>query len=239
MMKTSAIRFGVAAVAAAGMIGFNANETDAATELLLSFSRITDNADAAINAENNFLLSVSDQGDRVRFRLDNNDVTAGLTNAVVTRIFIQDLQNIFLPEIGDFNAASHYDAASGVNFGNPDTGGNLSNLPGGNSVGFDVSFGMAADNPGPSNGINFWEWAYFDLKLADGKTFADVQANFLGDLSLGIHVTSIQDGESDWSDAFVTTNIVPLPAAAWGGLALFGMLGVGQRLRRRRMIEAV
>ena len=29
-------------------------------------------------------------------------------------------------------------------------------------------------------------------------------------------------------------NAVPLPAAAWGGMALLGALGAGKRLRRRK-----
>lgn len=33
--------------------------------------------------------------------------------------------------------------------------------------------------------------------------------------------------------------VVPLPAAAWGGLVLLGALGAGQRFRKRRMTESV
>jgi hypothetical protein len=118
------------------------------------------------------------------------------------------------------------------------------NLPGGNAVNFNTSAGFSADSDSPvsANGV---QWAsptnkyvqiLFDLQA--GQTVNDVIAaiqlglmnpgvDVAGGLRIGLHVQASSDGQSQ---SFV---IVPLPPAAWAGVAsLAGVFGFGY-LRRR------
>jgi hypothetical protein len=120
------------------------------------------------------------------------------------------------------------------------TGGsaNPGNLPGGNTlpVPFVASTGLLADIGSGSSGLNEnADRVAITFNLLNGKTWADTidalrlipaaQADWL---RVGLHVRSINGGTSD---AYL--NIVPLPPAAWAGIAsLAGVFGVGYVRRR-------
>ena len=102
------------------------------------------------------------------------------------------------------------------------------NLPGGNMVGFSADLSVDADPPPARNGIHPGEMATFILTT--GGTFdAIVAALTDGSLRLGLHVQGI--GSKGESDGFVSVP-VPLPTAAWMGIALLGGLGVAKKTRR-------
>lgn len=115
-------------------------------------------------------------------------------------------------------------------------------LPGGNVINFNTSANFLADSDSPTqpNGVNPGESVQINFALISGQTFADTIAaidlglanpgeDVVGGLRIGIHVQGFDGGGSE---SFVNGNIVPIPAAVWGGMALCGMLGIG-KLRRR------
>jgi hypothetical protein len=90
---------------------------------------------------------------------------------------------------------------------------------------------VAPKAPVQPNGINPGEWLKVRFALQSGKTFSSV-TNELNpanpDLRVGIHVQGFASGGSE---SFVA---VPTPTSFAGGLAIMGMVGAGQLLRRRR-----
>jgi hypothetical protein len=133
------------------------------------------------------------------------------------------------------------------------------NLPGANLADpdFVVTSGMSADadNPVYAKGVNNWtgssglgEWVTMTFVLNSGKTFADVidalQLSVNPDappqLRIGIKVQGFADGGSEsflsnpLPQAPPPITVVPLPAAVWGGMALFGVMGTRHTLKRRR-----
>lgn len=231
------------AVAVAAALTFTTT-AHAAMFVEMSFERIGDGNGSA-DAADNFLLTISEADDRIRFRFDNFGNTADVDSAVIERVFFQDSMGLFLEdgELIDFDPALHIDASAGVNYGMSGYGSKAGgNLPGGKSVGFDTTFWLGADSPRPHNGVGIGEFVHFDLAMADGYTFGDVSSHLLNDLMAGLHVQniSVADAGGDWSDAFVTTTavLIPTPGTATVGLALMGMLCAGRTLRPRRVAMA-
>ena len=127
-------------------------------------------------------------------------------------------------------------------------------LPGGNLADpdFVVTSGMSADADAPvyANGVNngLGEWVTLTFNLRGTYQFNDV-IDYLGlsdgqttaRLRIGIHVQGFVGGGSE---SFISSPLppppvietVPLPAAAWAGIALFGAIGARSAVKRRREI---
>ncbi len=243
MLKHSFDRGGkvAAVVVTVLVVGVAAGVQETQAASVYQFERLE--ANAPVDSSDNYLLTMwdftdPDGSDWVSFRVDNLDVIFEITQASITQVLFQDLGNLFwdgsTPEslTGVFNAdESHPD----VKFDDPSVGGTL---PGGSVISFDTSYSSGAQEPQPNtNAINLGEWAQFDLKLFGDSTFEDVQSQILNEFMVGLHVRNIEvqgyDGpEDNWSDSFA---IVPLPAAAWPGLALLALMGIVTIVRRRRM----
>lgn len=94
------------------------------------------------------------------------------------------------------------------------------------------------------DGVQAGQWLKLTFKLVAGKDFDDVVDSLTSgltmpfnqgtDLVVGIHVQSLGD-EGEESNSFVNTALIPLPPAAWMGLA--GLLGVGVFRRRLAKIR--
>lgn len=128
-------------------------------------------------------------------------------------------------------------ASAGVSFAQGASPGNLS---GGNNISpaFVTTAGFSADSDPPveHNGVDaLAEWLTIQFTLIDGKTYAQTLAAIAdGSLRIGLHVQAI--GECLDSDSYVNRTVVPLPAAAWMGLALLGSVGGASYLRKRRRL---
>jgi len=124
-------------------------------------------------------------------------------------------------------------SSSGVKFSE---GANPPNLPGGNTVNFQVTKGFLADSDPPTqpNGVNPGEWLSVLFNLENGMTYNDVinaitlgltQGAVDGSLRIGIHVQGYEGG---LSESYVNCN-VPAPAAVTLGMIGLGFIGVLQR----------
>jgi hypothetical protein len=135
-----------------------------------------------------------------------------------------------------------------------------SNLPNGNTMTppFETTAGFyATTSGGDANGVKPGEYLTIRFNLVSGKLFEDVigflaagltltpPAPYPDSLRVGIHVGSLpekSDGTGvQQSDSFFNTSafpseptVIPLPAAAWAGLALFGLMLAGRMSRRLR-----
>lgn len=120
--------------------------------------------------------------------------------------------------------------SAGVSFS---VGANPPNLPEGNapSINFQTTTGLSADSNSPSvqaNGVNVGEQLQVMAYLAGTNTFASLMTSFVnGSTRIGIHVQSINGGQSD---SMIT--VVPVPGAL--PLMATGLLAVGFMARRRR-----
>lgn len=115
-------------------------------------------------------------------------------------------------------------------------------VPSAGNIFFDADFGAA--NTSGQGGLartvdQLGEWVRFDFNLFGSNTYSNVisainlavQNPFVdtpGGLRVALHIQSI--GANNFSESFV---VVPLPPAAWAGMAsLVGVFGVGY-IRRR------
>ena len=143
---------------------------------------------------------------QVEFTISNQ---FGFFEAFIGQIYWDDDANVLL-------SLDPINADPGINFSE---GATPPDLPGGNNIGFFADFGVGAESPAPTNGINPGEEASFVFILVGGMTFADVNTALgNGDLRVGIHVQGIHSdylipdefGEyNEDSDSFVT---VPEPS---------------------------
>ena len=169
---------------------------------------------------------VADEGSsQVSFTFYNN---VGI-QSTIAGIFFDDSAGV----LSGLTTLDITDSGSGVSFSS-----DLKNFPGGNTIIplFDTTDSAIADPPPSINGINTsTEWA--KLTFTYTTTFADVinqiNAGWMGPsdtLRIGLHVTSIPNGEGTNSNSFI---LVPLPATF-----LLGLLGLGVgglKLRKRTL----
>lgn len=229
-MTTLITRRAIAAIAlAAAATGTLAENASASTSSVnINFTRITNNS--PVNVASQFLAvlsQVSGQPNRVVFTFSNSAAIA----SSISEIYYDNrnsapLQSLLSPLQ---QTGCHFTAGSA----------SPGNLPGGNAIGFNATRAFSADAVGnPSVGLDTAaDRLSMTFQLKSGFTFNNV-VNALnnGDLRLGLHVRAINPPQSpcDWSDSFVSTvAVVPLPPAAWAGLATLGGIVSVRRLRRR------
>ena len=129
---------------------------------------------------------------------------------------------------------------------------NPGSLPGGETIGFDMTGGFSADSDSPvaPNGVNNHpsdlEWVNFDFGLINEKTFQTVILDLAnGDLRIGVHVQGFAGGNSEslilepgtCSDEPPVGSgppQVPEPTALaiWGAVAGLGLMIGRQRQKR-------
>ena len=135
------------------------------------------------------------------------------TQPTVTKIFFEDRAGV----LG--NDVSIVGSIGNVSFERNDR----ANLPGGNSISFEVDTAFVATPPPTTNGLDPGESVVF---LFSGSVYDALVASIVsGDFRIALHVQQIGMNGED-SAAFVT---VPEP-----GSALLGLLGTLLLLRRRR-----
>lgn len=213
------------------LVGLQSASADPVT-YTLNFWGITDDDDPETT---NRLVNIQDGMAQLRV-----DVSAASldSNVAVFKFYHVDTTQMAVSRIY-FDADMPMDITAlngspGVSFSE---GGSPPDLPGGNSISpqFEVSLGLlaTADKPPPWQGVSPGEWLNVTMDLKNG-TFRELLSD-LGDggLRVGMHVIGFADGGSE---SFVSNPVVPLPPAAWGGLALMGAIGVARyRARRRAM----
>ncbi|MEX0887302.1 MAG: hypothetical protein WD009_12780 [Phycisphaeraceae bacterium] len=106
---------------------------------------------------------------------------------------------------------------------------------------FTTTFGFTATSP--NNGITVNNSLAILLKLTAGQDWDDVKNALPIALRVGLFV---QDADGNDSFKYATTEnppdsseVIPLPAAAWSGLAMLGTLGVVAAYRRRQRLAGV
>ena len=228
-----------------------------ASAALLSLQCVTNNnADACAIGEQQLQIDVTESaqnnGVNILFtNIDNNDLTInGIDpNPSIHEIYFDTTEDIF-PNTFSFSSIgvtpSANDSTSNVRFGDleyPDTM-TPRNLPGGNEVGFEASFGIESFETAGSGidegGIDAGEW--LNLNIARFSYDAFMLALNAGDLTIGLHVRSFDGGidpltgeEVEFSESFVTStrvSAVPVPAAFWlFGSALIGFIGMSRKAR--------
>lgn len=200
--------------------------TAAASSVDVRFSRVT--ANSSQNVASQFLARVSQvsgQPNLVRVRLTNAvGIYSSISEVYYDSRGTSPLNTTIQPTLAQFGASF--------------TGGGASpgNLPGGAnlSTAFNAVTLFSADAQGnPSVGIDAAsDWLDMTFTLLSGRTFANVvSALNNGDLRIGLHVRAI--GNDKKSDSFVSTPpVVPLPPAAWAGLATLAGVAAWRRVRR-------
>ena len=174
-----------------------------------SWTNITNNGNADVGTQ---LQAVyTDFGTGVQFVFTNN---VGIAS-VITDIYFDDSAS---PAVLQLNSLVVFAQSAGVSFSQ---GASPPNLPGGNTLGFNVTAGLSADSDPPAapNGINAaGESLTLRINYATGATFTDVEnAINSGALRIGLHVQAI--APQGGSDSYVNT-AVPEPAT-------LGLLGMG------------
>ena len=178
-------------------------------------------------------MEVTDNGSTVSFKFQNEGADGYVSS--ITDLYIDDKTPLFAvpPDLSDSGASVAFTLGSAP-----------PNLPGGSGINFFATSSADANSPAVSeNGVNWTEngdeWVTLEFDLLSGKTFQNVtDAIKTGNLRMGIHVQAFVDKGSgtyvngEWLDTVVQP--IPLPAAAWAGLALFGAIGARGAVRRRR-----
>lgn len=188
------------------------------------FDRIT--ANSPTDASGQLSVVADDFGTVVKFTFS---VLAGSQmNASIAEIYFSDLGGIFAPPPAIlFESGVKYVAGSA----------NPGELPGANNAtpDFVTTTGLLADNvsqggDGNANAIQINDLLILGLTFNSGFDFADLLGDIEdGDFRIGLHVRSLQNGQSD---SFVSTAAIPLPAAGWALLMALGGLGLAARRRR-------
>jgi hypothetical protein len=203
----------------------------ASAGLVLPFTRIT--SDSAIDISSQLQLEVDQTNvgpSQVRFKISN----LGPVTSNIAEIYWQDacalLSNL---------ATLAVDTTSGVGFQYLDA--NPGSLPAGNTIGFVTAFAADEGKPGgpgavdPGTGIMAGTMAAFQFDITAPNTYQMIEDALLsGDLRVGLHVRSINEGVigGGTGDSFVSA--VPEPSA----FLLLGLVGsvtiVWRRLRGSR-----
>jgi hypothetical protein len=213
-------RLAFAGLFACAALGFGASS---ATAIPLGFDCISGNVagDCAIGeAQLEVEATAGPDADQVSFRFTN----AGPADSSITAVYFDD-------DAGALLAIASILDGTGVDF---EAGANPPNLPAGNNADpdFDNTGGLAADSEPPTqpNGVNPGEELTIVASLADGFTFADVEAA-LSDKSLriGIHV---QGFATEGSESFVNDGTV-VPEPSLGLLLVAPALALVRRARQR------
>lgn len=205
--------------------------TQANADSVYGFSAITANNVAdTTTGEAQLQVTVQDLGgNQVGFLFTNSGPNA----SSITDVYFDDGSLLGIHSIAD--------SGDGVSF---TEGASPGDLPGGNTINFNESgsfFTADSDSPTQPNGVNPGEWVLITFNLDNNQTYADTIAainlglanpgvDMEGGLRIGIHVQGFDGGGSE---SFVNGNVVPLPAAVWGGMALCGFIGAA-KIRRRQ-----
>lgn len=201
-----------------------------------SFARITNNSSFNIGSQLHMTASAPSLGSDHAFFTFTNNVG---TSSSVRQIYFDGAT------LGSITSVTNSGGVSTPTFFQTNSA-SPPDLPGGNSItpAFSVNAGLALDTTGgpPGRGLNeSADSVVVRINLANGVTFADTlaalsqsSANSNDWLRVGLHVQSIGGGTSD---SYMSMALVPLPPAAWAGLAtLAGTFGLGAVRRRARQL---
>ena len=110
--------------------------------------------------------------------------------------------------------------------------------PGSASTTTTFDFGVAQTSPTGGTGTSFGN--EFQISVNKKGALAEIDVTG-GSVTIGAYTYTLQDqqfilgnGGSDTILGNISVNAVPVPAAAWGGVSLLGLLGGGRLWKRRR-----
>ena len=188
------------------------------------FDQITSNGNTPVASQ--LLVGVTAESDtKVLFEFFNNGPVA----SSITDVYFDDGSLLGISSLIDKDEGTG--GHPGVDFSQ---GASPGDLPGGNTIGFDVTAGFLADSDPavPQNGINPGEWLGILFDLQSGASFENVISQ-LGDgrLRIGLHVQSI--GTIGGSESFVNNmTVIPIPSAVWLlGAGMVGLVGLRRKFR--------
>ena len=184
---------------------------------LYPFEIFTDNGDYNDDPGINMYMDVHNGGNIAKFTFYNDSTV----QSTITNIYFDD-GTLIGATMGIINGP-------GTDFDENDP--SPSNLPGGNTIGFDadVEFNIGPEPAPPHNGINnigAGEWVTVEFELMGGGTLQDVLDELSdGSLRVGIRIQNFADGSSESG-----INEIPEPAT----ICLFGLGGLALLRKRKK-----